>query len=273
MLPIQDRSHAGREYRCTLVLPVYAAAGIIASTVERLKKFVADHPEWCALIVCDGCAATAAALRPLIADLGPSIAMEYYEVNRGKGYALRRGLSLATTPFRIYTDADLAYDPEEALKILQLLENGADVGVVNRASAESRFVISPLDFPRIYKRHLMSRSFNWWLRQMLPITILDTQAGLKGITAKAWKTIGSQMSVDGFFFDVELLARAGAAGLRIEEIPVMVTYIDPTTVKMVRHGWAMMKDTLWLRRDLRRVKKQGKLDLLNSIKPADSVAV
>ena len=70
--------------------------------------------------------------------------------------------------------------------------------------------MSPTDFPRIYKRHLMSRSFNWWLRRMLPIEILDTQAGLKGVTARAWQTIGPQITSEGFFFDVELLARAGA---------------------------------------------------------------
>ena len=100
----------------------------------------------------------------------------------------------------------------------------------------------------------MSRSFNWWLRQMLPITILDTQAGLKGLTASAWETIAPHMVTDGFFFDVELLACARAANLRIEEIPVMVTYIDPTTVRMVTHGWAMIKDTVRLRKSLRNAK-------------------
>jgi len=260
-------------YRCTLILPVYGAAGIIALTVERLKTFVADHPEWCVLLVCDGCAATAAVIRPLLANTSPAIAMEHYESNRGKGYALRHGLNLATTPYCVYTDADLAYDPEEAVKIFRLLENGADVAVVNRASTDSRFVISPRDFPKIYKRHLMSRSFNWWLRQMLPITILDTQAGLKGVTASAWKTLGPQMTMDGFFFDVEFLARAGAAHLRIEETPVMVTYIDPTTVEMVRDGWAMMKDTLRLRRSLRKSAKRARGLLLQPIEAPDPVVV
>ena len=56
------------------------------------------------------------------------------------------------------------------------------------------------------------------------------------------------MTTDGFFFDVELLARAGAAGLRIDESPVFFNYYDPTTVRMVNHGWSMIKDTLRLRR-------------------------
>jgi hypothetical protein len=102
---------------------------------------------------------------------------------------------------------------------------------------------------------MMSRSFNWWLRQMLPITILDTQAGLKGITAQAWEKIGPEMTTDGFFFDVEFLARAGAAHLRIDEAPVFFKYVDPTTVRMVNHGWKMIKDTLKLRRNMKKTKK------------------
>lgn len=244
--------------RCTLVVPVFDAVSCLPATVARLKRFVADHPDWSVLFVVDGCPhGSAEALRPLVEHLGPAIRMESYEQNRGKGYALRHGLNRATTPFIVYTDVDLAYDPEEALRILTLLESGADLGVVNRANPASRFVMSPNDFPRIYKRHLMSRTFNWWLRQVLPIRILDTQAGLKGLTADAWAKIGPRMTTDGFFFDVELLARAAHAGLRIEEVPVMVTYVDPTTVRMVTHGWAMIKDSLRLRRAMRKEARRS----------------
>jgi dolichyl-phosphate beta-glucosyltransferase len=257
----------GPQFRCTLVLPTYGAVDFIASTVTRVRRFLEGHADWCALFVIDGCPhGTAEKLLPLIENLAPQIRLDHYETNRGKGYALRRGLNLAKTPYRIYTDVDLAYDPEEAVKIQQLLEGGADVGVVNRASPESRFLISPNEFPRIYKRHLMSRGFNWWLRRMLPIRILDTQAGLKGLTAAAWQTIGPQMTSDGFFFDVELLALAGAADMRIEEVPVMVTYIDPTTVRMITHGWTMIKDTMRLRRSLKRAKKSVTITIPQTMK-------
>jgi dolichyl-phosphate beta-glucosyltransferase len=245
-----------RQFKCTLILPTYNAADFIEGSVKKLYRFLSQYPDWCVLFVCDGCSdGTVEKLRPLIEDFDPHMRVEAYEKNRGKGYALRRGLSVADTPFKIYTDVDLAYDAEESVKILKLLEGGADVAVVNRASPDSQFLISPRDFPNIYKRHLMSRSFNWWLRKMLPITILDTQAGLKGMTAKAWDALGPSMTTDGFFFDVELLARAGAAGLRIDEAPVFFHYVDPTTVRMVNHGWKMIKDTIKLRRNMRKSNK------------------
>jgi dolichyl-phosphate beta-glucosyltransferase len=243
--------------RATLVVPTYNAMDFIDATIARLRRFVSEHPDWCVLFVCDGCTdRTAEHLSKTIENDGPLIRAEIYARNRGKGQALRLGLSKATTPFRIFTDADLAYDPDEALKILAVLEAGADVAVVNRASPDSCFLISPRDFPNIYKRHLMSRSFNWYLRRVLPIEILDTQAGLKGVTGKAWDVLRPRMASNGFFFDVELLARAQVEGLILRETPIVFRYADPTTVRMVKHGGQMFFDVLRLRRRLNQEKRQ-----------------
>ena len=244
-------------FRCTLVVPTYNAMAFIDASVARLRRFVADHRDWCVLFICDGCTdGTAEHIAKLILHDGPALALETYPHNRGKGYALRLGLTKAGTPIRVFTDADLAYDPDEALKIAAVLEDGADVAVVNRASPESCFLISPRDFPNIYRRHLMSRSFNWFLRQALPIKILDTQAGLKGVTSRAWQVIGPKMTCDGFFFDVELLSRAQIEGLVLRETPIVFRYADPTTVRMVKDGGQMFFDTLRLRRKLHQEMKE-----------------
>lgn len=249
--------NATQPYRSTLVVPTYNAMAFIDATVVRLRRFVTEHPDWCVLFICDGCSdGSAEHLATLLRDDSPSMKVESYVRNRGKGYALRLGLTQATTPFRVFTDVDLAYDPDEALKIVRVLEAGADVAVVNRASPESCFLISPRDFPNIYRRHLMSRSFNWWLRQVLPIKILDTQAGLKGVTAAAWEIVGPKMNCDGFFVDVELLARAQVEGLVLRETPIVFRYADPTTVRMVKHGGQMFLDTLRLRRKLHQEMKE-----------------
>jgi dolichyl-phosphate beta-glucosyltransferase len=237
---------------CTLVVPTYNAAAFIAQTVGRLREFVANHPGWLVLFACDGCSDdTVERLSAELAASSAALSIHSYPCNRGKGHALRRAMNLVRTPYAVYTDVDLAYDPDEALRLLRLLEDGADLAVANRVDPASRFLISPRDFPSIYQRHRMSRAFNWWLRHMLPIEILDTQAGLKGLSLEAWGRLAPHMMGDGFFFDVELLAWAGAMKMNIVQTPVSFRYIDPTTVKMVRHGWPMILETLRLRRRLK----------------------
>jgi dolichyl-phosphate beta-glucosyltransferase len=253
---------------CTLVLPTYNASAFIDRTVARLATFLDHNPDFAILFVCDGCSDdTAAKLRALLPPLGPRAQLHAYDANRGKGYALRTGLSLAETPYLIFTDVDLAYEPDDALQLLATLKAGADMVVVNRASPESTFLISPRDFSNIYKRHLMSRAFNRWLRMMLPIRILDTQAGFKGMTAAAWHRIAPRLKVDGFFFDTELLSHAGALQLDVRETPAHFRYLDPTTVKMVRHGWSMLWDTIRLRRRLR--KEYGRIAKDDSLPHAE----
>jgi dolichyl-phosphate beta-glucosyltransferase len=238
---------------CTLVIPTYNASAFIEQTVTRLRALLHANPRFRVLFVCDGCSDdTTERLWRAIGRSDPSWAVESYPANRGKGFALKRGLTLARTPYLFFLDADLAYGPEEALKLLALLEAGASLAVVNRADPRSQFIMSPCDFPTIYRRHLMSRAFNWWLRQVLPIRILDTQAGLKGLTGAAWAAVADAMRSDGFFFDVELLARAEGAGLPVAQTPVVVRYQDPTTVRMLVHGWSMFLDSLRLRGELRR---------------------
>src|SRR5580658_10298208 len=106
---------------CTLVIPTYNAGSFIAKSVARLSGFLDAQPDFCALFVCDGCKDdTAAQLAALIKDQ-PRMKVHSYEKNRGKGHAVKVGMWRAQTPYRIFTDADLAYAQEEAVKVLALL--------------------------------------------------------------------------------------------------------------------------------------------------------
>ena len=234
-----------------LVLPTYNAATFVARTVDELRRFVARHPDWRVLFVCDGCTdATPTLLGEACAGV-PELDVMVLPENRGKGAAIRSGFTAATTPYLAFTDVDLAYDPEDACRMVARLRDGADLVVANRADPESRYWISPRDFPSIYRRHVMSQTYNAWVRAMLPIRVRDSQAGLKALTQVAWRRLAPTLTVDGFAFDVELLGRAGQAGLRIVETAVSFRYVDPTTVGMLRHGWQMLFAVTRLRRALR----------------------
>jgi dolichyl-phosphate beta-glucosyltransferase len=248
---VYEGSQSGPSVPCaTLVLPTYNAASFISDTVHRLRRFVERHPDWRVLFVCDGCTDGTPSLLAEACSGVPEFEVMVVTENHGKGFAVRSGFLATATPYLVFTDVDLAYDPEDACRMVSLLRAGADLVVANRTDPGSRYWISPRDFPSIYRRHLMSHIYNVWVRSMLPIRVRDTQAGLKAMTQAAWQRLASALTVDGFAFDVELLARAGAAGLRVVETPVSFRYFDPTTVVMLRHGWHMFFAVVRLRRAL-----------------------
>ena len=131
---------------------------------------------------------------------------------------------------------------------MRQLEAGADVAVACRVLPESRYLIAPSFFRYLYTRHVMSRTFNWIVRHTLVPGILDTQAGLKGFTARAATTLFPLLTIETFGFDVELLYVALRHGLRVAQVPVRFRYDnEPSSMRFARDGATMLGDLLRIR--------------------------
>jgi dolichyl-phosphate beta-glucosyltransferase len=157
--------------------------------------------------------------------------------------------------FTVFTDADLAYPPTEIGKILETLQNGADLAIATRVASGSRFIMSPEFFGYLYTRHVGSRAFNWLVRRSLGLSTYDTQAGLKGFNRKAQEIIFSRQRLEGFTFDVELIYIAKKFDLVVREVPVVFRYFsEPTTVSFLMQSLASL-------RDLRAIRSQDRKGL------------
>src|SRR5881392_1879604 len=92
--------------RCTLIIPTYNASSFIDDTVVSLSAFVMRHADWEVLFVCDGCSDdTVERLTRAIgkqARLAERLRVVSYPLNRGKGFAVRRGLDLARGEYRVF---------------------------------------------------------------------------------------------------------------------------------------------------------------------------
>ncbi|HWC75374.1 MAG TPA: hypothetical protein VG454_15675, partial [Gemmatimonadales bacterium] len=78
--------------------------------------------------------------------------------------------------------------------------------------------------------------------------ILDTQAGLKGFTARAATTLFPRLTIETFGFDVELLYVARRHGLRVAQVPVRFRYdSEPSSMRFARDGATMLGDLLKIR--------------------------
>ena len=192
--------------------------------------------------------ATAAKILRDYAAARPGITLIRNEQNLGKGKSVGRGMLAGRGRFRVFTDADLAYPPEEVNKILRDLEAGADVAIACRVLPESRYLMSPSFFHYLYTRHVMSRVFNLLARAVLLRDVLDSQAGLKGFTAVATETVFPRITIPRFGFDVEALFIAQKHRMIVKQTAVYFRYDEePTTVKFAQSAFTMALELLQVR--------------------------
>lgn len=233
----------------SLVVPVHHCTGHLEPTLDELARFLRHAPMRTEVLLVDdhGSDASAAALLRDFARRD-GVCLLRNDRNRGKGYSVRRGMLEATGRYRVFTDADLAYPLDEVWRVVARLQHGVDVAIACRVHEQSEYILSASYLRYLYTRHLMSRVFNGLVRLTLLPGILDTQAGLKGFSARAAQDVFPQLRIWGFGFDLECLYLARRAGYRIEQLPVRFCYADePSTVRFVRDGVTMAADLARIR--------------------------
>jgi dolichyl-phosphate beta-glucosyltransferase len=233
----------------SVVVPVRNGADRLPVHLETLRRYVCAQPRPTELVLVDDHSEPGAAR--LLADFAGTLSgatLLRNDTNRGKGFSVARGMAAARGARRVFTDADLAYPVDEIDAMVRELDGGADVAIACRVLPESRYLMSPSFFHYLYTRHLMSRLFNRVVRLALLPGILDTQAGLKGFTARAAELIFPRLTVAGFGFDVELLYIARKHRLRVQQTAVQYRYDDePSTVRLAADAATMVRDLARIR--------------------------
>jgi dolichyl-phosphate beta-glucosyltransferase len=226
----------------SLVFPTYNPGPMLERTWRELMQFLQRAPgSWEVLFVCDGCTdGTPARLATLARTEAGRIRILTHAPNRGKGYAVRRGLEEARGEWRLFTDVDLAYSFDDMLRVAEALQAGAPVAIASRTHPESQLLLPARLQGYAYRRHVQSLAFSALVRWLLPLKYRDTQAGLKGLSAAATRKILPGMRCDGFGFDCELLTACVRYGLTVQEVPVCVRYEDRASTT----GFGAMKQML-----------------------------
>ena len=238
--------------KLTLLIPIYNEARIIRDTVEELssymkKTFCRDYE---ILFVNDGSRDGCEA--EVLASRDSAVRLVSYTENRGKGYAIRRGVEEAEGDVIFFTDCDLAYGTDVIRQFYEVLaaEGGPDVAVGSRAAHKEGYEgYTPL-------RRLVSRSYLFVLRLFGGLRLSDSQCGCKGFRREAAKRIFSLCEVDRFAFDFEAILIGQRLGARFEEIPVKVLRHGESKVRIVRDTLRMLRDLLRMKRRIKRLKTE-----------------
>jgi dolichyl-phosphate beta-glucosyltransferase len=233
----------------SVIVPAYNEELRLLPTLERLHAHLSA---WSAsyeiLVVDDGstdgtCAVVEAAQATI-----PHLVLVRQSPNRGKGAAVRRGMLAARGRVRVMSDADGSMPPEQLPRLLAPIARGdAEISIGSRYAAGAKAgVEQPL------YRVLWSRLCNKVIRRWLVPRVLDTQCGFKAFTARAAENLFASATIDGWAFDLEILALARRRGFAIEEVGVEWKDDGRSRVNPLVDMWKVIREAFTIRCNLRR---------------------
>lgn len=237
--PDADRAASPGDRRFSVVLPAFREGGRIGATVEAVRAAFPADDDVEIIVVDDGSGdGTADEARAAGADL-----VVVHDHNRGKGAAVRTGMLASSGRAVAFTDADLAYAPDQLLTLRDRIEDGWDVVVGSRRHTDA---IALVRARRL--RELGGRVINLITQVVLLGRYVDTQCGLKGFRGDVARSLFARSHVDGFGFDVEVFHLVERDRLTLLEVPVRVVNSERSSVRVVSDAVRLVADLFRIRR-------------------------
>jgi glycosyltransferase involved in cell wall biosynthesis len=215
-----------RDELISIVVPVFNEAATIAEVVDRLLTIDLPAPREI-IVVNDGSRdATRTVLDRIAAGHPAGLTVVHADVNRGKGHAVRLGLTAARGTIVAIQDADLELDPAQLADLVgPLLRGEADVVY------GSRFLAGPPDAPALTLA--ANRALTALTNVLYGSALTDMETCYKIMRTGVARGLGLQ--ADRFDIEPEITARLLLAGHRIVERPVRFSPRSRAAGKKI--GW------------------------------------
>jgi hypothetical protein len=216
------------EVRTSVILPAYNEAAALPIVLQALEHVLGPHDE--IIVVDDGST-----------DETASIASHYrcrvirHSGNRGKGAAVRTGLSAAQGRYIIVMDADATYPTEYLPKIINMLGTYDLVRCPRQYNGDVMPAINRLG----------NALFSGILRVMHGLRGNDPLTGLFGLRREVLQRI--RLRAYGFDLEVEVNVKAQAYGLRQAELPIpYYRRVGEKKLRPIRDGWRILRRVILL---------------------------
>ncbi|MFK4145660.1 glycosyltransferase [Streptomyces sp. NPDC004065] len=239
----------------SVVIPAYNEERRLGPTLDAVTGYLSDNEgrfgQWEVVVADDGSTDGTGAL--VTARRDPRVRLVAGARNRGKGHALRLGVTATRGRRVLVTDADLAAPIEELEQLDKALGEGHAAAIGSRsvpgATIESR---------QHRVRELLGRAGNLLIRRVAVPGIRDTQCGFKLFEGDRAREAFAASRLNGWGIDVEVLQHFRRADWSVAEVPVRWSHQAGSKVGPLDYGRVLA--------ELGRLKAR-------SVRPADLFAV
>ena len=239
--------------KLSIVIPCYNEAKDIAKNVETVKNYLNDKGfDYELLLVNDGSKDNT---KEVIESI-PGIIPLSYDINRGKGGAVKYGIENATGDYVLFMDADLSTEISAIDKVYDLAPS-YDLIIGSRHAKDSVIV----------KKQPFTRVFIGWccrllVRMLFHTKLKDTQCGFKAMRIDVARKIVEKQLVNNFAFDVEYIYIALLNHLSFYELGITWSDDRGSTVSPIKSSLKFFKD-------LGSIKRNKKHYYFEGIEPTD----
>ncbi len=200
----------------SIIIPAYRESVRIVNTLTDIRAWFRENSEFTyeVIVVDDGSPDQTSQVVKKFAQTWTNLKLIRYDVNRGKGYAVRVGMQHATGELRLFMDADNSTNISNLTQFIKKYNEGFDV-VIASIRTEGATALQESGF-----RNLMSTLSQLLIRTMARLPVNDTQRGFKLFSREASSLIFLKQTIERYAFDIEILTIANLHGQAIHEMPV-----------------------------------------------------
>jgi dolichyl-phosphate beta-glucosyltransferase len=223
-------------FTTSLVIPAYNESLRLEAGFERLRPVLDEmNPELVEVIVVDdGSRDDTMQVAQRVYGHLPNVVFIQHPENRGKGAAVRLGISIARAPCVIATDADLSIRPVHLPEFVSALRESPLVPGSRQLDGDDGY--------DTFVRTLAGRVFNRLVRHYTGTTSRDTQCGCKGFQLGPARILALLAFYDRFVYDAEMFYLADRLDLTIRPLPVTWDDIAGSSVHVGRDSLQMIRD-------------------------------
>lgn len=226
----------------TIIIPVYNEARRLHIAFAEIDRYVQKFPHMDVsfVFVNDGSTdKTVDKIEDYKHTTSADVELIDYTINKGKGYAVRKGMLETKGKYKLMVDADMSTSLFEISKILPLMKR--EVPIIVGTRKEHGAV---LEKKQPWYRQGMGDIYGIVARLITGVKIKDFGCGFKAFSDDVAKKIFSYTIINRWTFDTEVLFLARRNKITFEEVGVNWKNDEDTRVNVLRDAIQSVYDLI-----------------------------
>lgn len=220
-----------KNHSITVVLPAHNEAPRLENSIIEIERILKGSP-YEIIISEDGSTDGTDKIAASMASRNKKIIHLHSDERKGKGKAIKDAFKISSGDIISFMDVDLASDINDFPRLIETIENGADIAIGSRHLPESKV-------ERSFRRAIFSKGYNFLAELLFNAEIKDLQCGFKAFHKNTLPILLSAKN-DGFLWDTEVLVLAKRKGFKIVEVPITWREGGKSKVKLLKDSFKIL---------------------------------